>query len=277
MKSIARTLGVSRSNLIERLHGEAKPRRRYQKAQDAAVVPLIRDLVSKRPTYGYRRITAILNRLLRKDGHKLVNHKRVYRIMQANQLLLSRRYTERPDLLHDGKVIVMRSNLRWCSDGFEFTCWNGDVIRIAFVIDAHDREIIAWRAIVNGGISGSDIRDMMLEAVEKRCGALRAPETIEMLTDNGSAYTAKETIIFARQLNLKSCFTPVKSPQSNGMSEAFVKTFKRDYVYVNPLPNAETVLKLIAEWFEDYNENHPHSGLKMRSPREFRSVQTATA
>jgi len=277
MKTIARTLGVSRSNLIERVNGTVKPRRRYHKAQDAAVVPLIRVLVAKRPTYGYRRITAILNRLMRKDGHKLVNHKRVYRIMQLNQMLLARRYVERIDLPHDGKVIVMRSNLRWCSDGFEFACWDGDVIRIAFIIDAHDREIMAWRGVVNGGISGSDIRDMMLEAVEKRFGALRASEAIEMLTDNGSAYTAKETIIFARQLNLKSCFTPVKSPQSNGMSEAFVKTFKRDYVYINPLPNAETVLKLIAEWFEDYNENHPHSGLKMLSPREFRSAQTATA
>ena len=204
MRTIARTLGVSRSNLTDRLNGEAKPRRRYHKAQDAAVIPLIRELVSKRPTYGYRRITAILNRFLRKDGHKLVNHKRVYRIMQANQLLLSRRYTKRPDLPHDGKVIVMRSNLRWCSDGFEFTCWNGEVVRIAFIIDAHDREIIAWRGVVNCGISGSDFRDIMLEAVEKRCGALRAPEPIEMLTDNGSAYTAKETIIFARQLNLKS-------------------------------------------------------------------------
>ena len=139
---IAKTLGVSRSNLIERVNGTTKPRRRYHKAQDAAIVPLIRILVSKRPTYGYRRITAILNRLLRKDGHKPVNHKRVYRIMQINQMLLARRYTERPDLHHDGKVIVMRSNLRWCSDGFEFTCWDGDVIRIAFIIDAHDREIM---------------------------------------------------------------------------------------------------------------------------------------
>jgi len=71
---------------------------------------------------------------------------------------------------------------------------------------------------VNGGNSGSDIRDIMLEAVEKRFGALRASETIEMLTDNGSAYTAKETIIFAGQLSLKSCFKPIKSLQSNGMS-----------------------------------------------------------
>ncbi len=43
-----------------------------------------------------------------------VNHKRVYRIMQANSLLLARKYTERPGHVHDGKVIVMRSNLRWC-------------------------------------------------------------------------------------------------------------------------------------------------------------------
>ena len=277
MIAIAKTLGVSRANLIERVKGNTKPRRRYHKAQDAAIVPLIRDLVARRPTYGYRRIAAILNRLLRHECQKLVNHKRVYRIMQVHQLLLARRYTERPDLPHNGKVIVMRSNLRWCSDGFEFTCWNGEDIRVAFIIDAHDREIIAWKSVVNGGISGSDIRDMMLEAVEKRFTALRAPETIEMLTDNGSAYTAKETIIFARQINLKSCFTPINSPQNNGMSEAFVKTFKRDYVHVNPLPSAEIVLKIIAEWFEDYNENHPHSGLKMRSPREFRSVQTATA
>jgi len=59
------------------------------------------------------------------------------------------------------------------------------------------------------------------------------------------------------------------APGTNGMSEPFVKTFKRDYVRVNPLPDAQTVLRQIDGWFEDYNENHPHSGLKMRSPREF--------
>jgi transposase InsO family protein len=98
-----------------------------------------------------------------------------------------------------------------------------------------------------------------------------------MMTDNGSAYTAMETIIFTRKINLKSCFSPINSPQSNGMSEALVNTFKRDYVHLKPFPSAEIVLKIIAEWFEDYNENHPHSGLRMRSPREFRSAQTATA
>lgn len=277
MKAVAETLGVARSNLIDRLHGRSKPRRGYRKAEDADLVPQIMAMVAARPTYGYRRITAILNRQRRAEGAMPANHKRVYRIMKTHNLLLARTYSERPEHVHDGKVIVMRSNLRWCSDGFEFTCWNGDVIRGAFLIDAHDREIIAWRAVVNAGISGSDIRDLLLEAVERRFSALRAPSVIEILTDNGSPYIAKETQVFARQLGLKPCFTPVRSPQSNGMSEAFVKTLKRDYVQVTPLPDAETVLGLIGSWIGDYNDNHPHSGLKMRSPREFIAAQTATA
>jgi transposase InsO family protein len=277
VKAVAEALGVSRSNLIDRLNGATKPRRRYNKAQDAAVVPSIMAIVAARPTYGYRRVTAILNRQRRSQGAEPVNHKRVYRIMQAHGLLLARKYTERPEHTHDGKVIVMRSNLRWCSDGFEFTCWNGEIIRGAFIIDAHDREILAWRAVANAGISGSDIRDMMLEAVECRFGSYRTPAVIEMLSDNGSPYIAKDTRIFARQLGLKPCFTPVQSPQSNGISEAFVKTLKRDYVHVTPLPDAEAVLALIGAWIEDYNENHPHSGLKMRSPREFIAAHAATA
>ena len=277
MSAVAETLGVSRSNLHDRVSGKTKPRRRYHKAQDAALLPLIERLLTARPTYGYRRITAVLNRQLRSEGLAPANHKRVYRIMKANSLLLARKYTERPEHAHDGKVVVLRSNLRWCSDGFEFTCWNGDIIRGAFIIDACDREVIAWRAVVNAGISGSDVRDMMLEAVEKRFGTFRAPAAIEILSDNGAPYTAKETRIFARQLGLKPCFTPVQSPQSNGISEAFVNTLKRDYVHVSPLPDAETVIGLIAKWIEDYNDNHPHSGLKMCSPREFIAAQTATA
>ena len=51
------------------------------------------------------------------------------------------------------------------------------------------------------------------------------------------------------------------------MSEAFVKTFKRDYLRISPLPDAPSVLRQIAGWIDDYNEIHPHSALRMRSPK----------
>jgi len=35
----------------------------------------------------------------------------------------------------------------------------------------------------------------------------------------------------------------VQSPESNGIAEAFVKTFKRDYARVHPLLDAATVLR----------------------------------
>jgi len=272
MSVIARTMGVARSHLYDRTKGSDRPRGPYRKDGDAELLAAITAVTDERPTYGYRRVTAILRRQFARENKPLPNHKRVYRLMRQHGLLLQPCSGRREGRVHDGKVIVMRSDLRWCSDGFEFAAWNGEIVRVAFVIDAHDREAIAHAAIANCGISGSDVRDMMLEAVERRFGTIRAPQRIEFLSDNGSPYTARATRDFAISLGLEPCFTPVASPESNGISEAFVKTMKRDYVRVRPIPNAATALAQIADWFEDYNENHPHSGLKWKSPREFRNV-----
>jgi transposase InsO family protein len=95
------------------------------------------------------------------------------------------------------------------------------------------------------------------------------PHPIEWLSDNGSCYRAHETISFAQSIGLVPCFTPVRSPQSKGMAESFVKTFKRDYVYVHDRPDAQSASAQLPRWFEDYNENHPHKAPRMKSPREF--------
>ena len=70
----------------------------------------------------------------------------------------------------------------------------------------------------------------------------------------------------------------MESPQSNGMAEAFVRTIKRDYVRVNPTPDAQTVIRSLPKWFDHYNQLHPHRALGYRSPREFiadRSIKKA--
>src|SRR5262249_11642266 len=94
-------------------------------------------------TYGYRRVTALVNRLLAAEGKPTANHKRIFRIMKQQALLLQRHTGRRKGRLHDGKAVVMRSNLRWCSDVFDITCWNGDIVRIVFVIDVQDRKVLA--------------------------------------------------------------------------------------------------------------------------------------
>jgi len=163
---------------------------------------------------------------------------------------------------HDGRIAVAEQNRRWCSDGFEIGCDNGEKVRVAFALNCCDREAMSFLA-TTGGITGDDVRDLMLAAVEHRFGLVnRLPVTIEWLSDNGSCYVAGQTRSFAREIGLEPRTTPIESPQSNGMAEAFVRTIKRDYVRI-------TVMRQLYTWIDHYNEVHPHKALGYRSPREF--------
>ena len=235
------------------------------KDDDGRLLPIIREIIDKRATYGYRRITA----LLRSQTGEKINFKRVYRIMKQNGLLLQR-YTGRPVRSHDGKVSTIKSDVRWCSDAFGIQCWNGEQLQVAFSLDCHDRELITYVTSTRG-IDGGLVRDLMMETVEQRFGkVLRVPHVVQWLTDNGPGYTANETVRFGHSLGLDIRTTPSYSPESNGMAEAFVKTFKRDYVWLGDLSSAARVLEQLDAWFEDYNENAPHKALRMKSPRQYR-------
>lgn len=140
--------------------------------------------------------------------------------------------------------------MRWCSDGFEFGCDNGEKLRVTFALDCCDREAIDWAAST-GGYDSSTVQDVMLRSVEKRFGD-RLPDTaVQWLTDNGSAYTTYET-------------------------RRFVKTMKEDYIAFMPKPDVRTALRNLAAAFTHYNENHPHSALGYHSPREYRQRTSLT-
>ena len=91
--------------------------------------------------------------------------------------------------------------------------------------------------------------------------ARTAPHAIQWLSDNGPQYTATASVLYAHELGLVPITTPAYSPESNGLAEAFVHTFKRDYVNGAELRDAETVLAQRAGWFNDYNRHAPHSAL----------------
>ncbi len=59
-------------------------------------------------------------------------------------------------------------------------------------------------------------------------------------------------------IEIKPVTTPVCSPQSNGMAESFVNTFKRDYVSRMDLADARTVMAQLPSAFEHFDDVHPH-------------------
>ena len=89
MKAIVRAFGVARANLFEQRSkrqkasaGAAEPEAAdgagTQETAENGLLSRIRELVGERPGYGYRRVTALLNR----ERTERVNPKRIYRIMR---------------------------------------------------------------------------------------------------------------------------------------------------------------------------------------------------
>ncbi|MEK8571904.1 IS3-like element IS2 family transposase [Escherichia coli] len=268
---VSRCLRVSRAQLhvILRRTDDWKDGRRSRHSDDTDVLLRIHHVIGELPTYGYRRVWALLRRQAELDGMPAINAKRVYRIMRQNALLLERKPAVPPSKrAHTGRVAVKESNQRWCSDGFEFCCDNGERLRVTFALDCCDREALHW-AVTTGGFNSETVQDVMLGAVERRFGNDLPSSPVEWLTDNGSCYRANETRQFARMLGLEPKNTAVRSPESNGIAESFVKTIKRDYISIMPKPDGLTAAKNLAEAFEHYNEWHPHSALGYRSPREY--------
>ncbi|ELX1985298.1 IS3 family transposase [Escherichia coli] len=268
---VSRCLRVSRAQLhvILRRADDWKDGRRSRHTDDTDVLRRIHHVIGELPTYGYRRVWALLRRQTELDGMPAINAKRVYRIMRQNALLLERKPAVPPSKrAHTGRVAVKESNQRWCSDGFEFRCDNGEKLRVTFALDCCDREALHW-AVTTGGFNSETVQDVMLGAVERRFGNDLPSSPVEWLTDNGSCYRANETRQFARMLGLEPKNTAVRSPESNGIAESFVKTIKRDYISIMPKPDGLTAAKNLAEAFEHYNEWHPHSALGYRSPREY--------
>lgn len=115
-------LGVARSQFIERLRRGVQERGPWPTLEsDAELVAEVRAVVDACGSYDYRRVTAVMNRGRRKKGRPPVNHKRTYRVMRAAVLLLAR-HTGKPTCTHDGKVMTLKSDVRWCSDAFKIRC-----------------------------------------------------------------------------------------------------------------------------------------------------------
>jgi putative transposase len=237
MKTVADVIGVSRSNLVERLQERPNKRIGRTPLPDDELVAQIKAVIAELPTYGYRRVHAILKRQALAADRKLPNHKRIYRVMKAHGLLLNR-HTGGVERRHDGRIAVDERNRRWCSDGFEIGCDNGEKVRVAFALDCCDREAMSFLA-TTGGIKGEDVRDLMVAAVEHRFGRVnRLPLTIEWLSDNGSCYVAGDTRNFARDIGLEPRTSPLKARKA-------MEWPKRSFAQSNAITSASARVQML--------------------------------
>src|SRR5215472_4832670 len=149
-----RSMPVSMTGKIEQVEviTSVQRRRRWSAEEKATIVQetyapgMSVSLVAPARHCAQSAVHALIRRRRQQQGGGAVNVKRVYRIMKVHGLLLERHTGAGEERRHDGRVAVNRPDTRWCSDGFEIGCDNGERVRIAFTLDCCDREAISWVA-----------------------------------------------------------------------------------------------------------------------------------
>jgi len=207
--------------------------------------------------YGYRRITALLNR----EGFK-VNHKRVERIWRSEGLKVPQKQPKRRRLwLTDGSCIRLRPKFKdhvWSYDFVIARTSEGRAFRTLNIIDEYTRECLA--ILVKRHITSQDVIDQLFQLFIFR----GIPEHIR--SDNGPEFTAKAVRNWLNRLGVKTLFIEPGSPWENGYIESFNGKLRDELLDREIFTTLTEAKVLIEQWRREYNQVRPHSSLGYRPP-----------
>lgn len=180
MNRTIKVLGVAKSTVYYKPKEYSDRKRTARKALCEQMKVAILELTASKSTYGVPRVKAILKR----DYGLTVTKYMIHRYMKEEGLLITRHRTRGSSRPHTGQIAVEASNTRWASDITSIKCWNGEKLRVAFLMDCCDRSIIAWRA--GKHMQAVDIELMVQDALYSRFGEnLPNLGQLQFLHDNG--------------------------------------------------------------------------------------------
>jgi putative transposase len=238
---------------------------------DELLVERVRRVIDEHPTFGYRRIWAIL----RFGQGLVVNRKAVYRILRVKGWFVTQR-TQRPKPRVRGRRShAVRSDARWAMDVTHIACGVDGWGHLAAVIDCHDREIIGYEFAMRGRAREAE------RAIEAACiqrfGTLRPQgPTPVVRSDNGLIFQSRRFRAACKDYRLKQEFITPYTPQQNGMIERFFRSLKEECAWQHNFPSFEAARREVGQWIDWYNNGRPHQALGYKSPVEYRAQQVAS-
>ncbi|RAM61156.1 transposase [Herbaspirillum rubrisubalbicans] len=232
----------------------------YQsKARDATpLVMRIKEITATRVHYGYRRVHVMLKREGWPD-----NHKRVYRLYQAEglSLRLKRPKRNKSARLRQPKQIATAINQIWSMDFVADALFDGRRLRALTVVDNYTRESLAID--VGQNLKGDDVVNTL-----NRIATYRGlPTTIKV--DNGSEFISKVMDRWAYERGVELDFSRPGKPTDNAKVESFNGRFRQECLNAHWFLSLDDAKTKIEEWRQYYNEARPHSALQWATPSEF--------
>jgi putative transposase len=236
---------------------------------DAGLEELVKRLIERHPSYGYRRIWALVRF---HEGIK-VNRKRIYRLFKLRGMFVhTRRSTPRPRV-KGKRSRSQRSNERWATDVTHVFCGQDGWAHFVGVIDCHDRELIGHEFALRG--RAREAERALEEACFSRFGHLRLHESgVVLRSDNGLVFQSRRFRSTCRAYGITQEYITPYTPQQNGIIERFFRSLKEECVWQRSFKSFAEARRIITEWVTWYNSKRPHQELAYRSPREFRAQKS---
>ena len=239
--------------------------------EEADLRDRIEEIVVEYERYGYRRVTAALQR----EGLK-VNHKRVQRIMKEEDLIckIKKRwvvttdsnhpYRVYPNLMKDAKITGV--NQAWVADITYIRILTAFVY-LAVILDVFSRKVVGWA--ISRRIDTELTRAALRMAIETR----RPPEGCIHHSDRGVQYAAHDYVDDLNAASFLISMSRKGNPYDNAQAESFMKTLKNEEVYLWDYKTFNDVKKRIPYFIEEvYNEKRLHSALGYCPPNEYESL-----
>lgn len=276
VEKMARLLGVSRSGYYDfRMRKICK-----RKQEDEVLIKEINEIyMGSRQIYGSRKVTTELN----KRREKIVNHKRVERLMKQYQLFsrVTKKYRVTTDSKHQYSLtedllkrdfVAQKKNEKWVSDTTYL--WTGEGwLYIAGILDLYGRKIVGLATSI------SNDRKLVTDALMDAVGRLEKKQLEGCLlhSDRGSTYCSTEYVALIENLKLKRSMCRKGNCWDNAPMESFWGKMKMEWFGEYPKTRWEAIEKVYEYVWAFYNRQRPHATNGYLTPEEYYSQAIAVA
>jgi len=266
LKSLGEAVGLSRSTIFRHWRAPASTSAK----DELELRGQIQQIALEMRSYGYRPITKELHR-----RGIIVNHKRVLRLMRADNLLCLRRHafvrttdsnhtlTVYPNLTRG--LALSNINQLWVAD-ITYIRLQREFVYLAVILDAYSRRCIGW------ALSRHIDTELALAALRMALQTRTVQPGLMHHSDRGVQYASKDYVALLQEHKIQISMSRTGNPYDNAKAERFMRTLKYEEVHMNDYETLPEVLASVRHFIEAvYNRKRLHSAIGYLPPVEFES------
>jgi transposase InsO family protein len=209
--------------------------------------------------YGYQKVTEQLRQM-----QFIINHKKVYRLMGENNLLLGK------VIKTSGKRKFVKHRRITASRPMEYLCldikylWVQGENRFYFlltIIDVYSRKVLRW--ILQKSVRKMDVIKLFY-SIDLEYGI----KGVNVRNDNGSVFLANVVKEYLRKAEANQEFTHIATPEENAYIEAYHSILESEVVQRFEFESFYEAKLTIASYVDFYNHRRLHGGIDFKTPQK---------